>query len=210
MNNEMKQIFEYIIRTHYWQEVPCGGGSTIHYTEPLRKALKPFLLTHNINSMLDAPCGDYSWMALTELPHELRYIGADIVEFMIEENRAKYPAVDFRTLDIATDDLPSVDLLFCRDCLFHFSHADIIRTFENFVRSGIPFLMVTCYDVNVDNSDITTGNFRHIDFRSAPYNFPPPIDTINDWIPNTSNGDAKRSLCLWDRNVIQQYLNERK
>ena len=133
----MKHIFENIIKNHHWRDTLCGTGSTKAFTEPLRSQLKDFFIQHGITSMLDAPCGDYSWMSITELPENFHYIGADIVEFMIENNRQQYPEVEFHALDITRDPLPDVDLLFCRDCMIHFSYDDIIKTFENIVNSNI-------------------------------------------------------------------------
>ena len=85
----MKEIFEDIIKHHRWQDVLCGTGSTMEFTAPLRKNLKSFLENYNVKSMLDAPCGDYSWMSITELPGEFKYIGADIVSDLITTNKEK-------------------------------------------------------------------------------------------------------------------------
>ena len=68
----MKDIFEDIIKNRRWREVLCGSGSTIHYTKTLRESLVGFLQKHNINSMFDAPCGDYSWMSLVEFPDNFK------------------------------------------------------------------------------------------------------------------------------------------
>lgn len=201
----MKEIFEDIIRHHRWQDTLCGTGSTMNFTEPLRKNLKSFLENYNFKSMLDAPCGDYSWMSQTELPSGFKYIGGDIVQDLITSNKEKYPNVEFHCIDITTDTLPDVDVLFCRDCLIHLSNADIRKAFDNIVKSNIQYVMLTNYH-DIETGDITTGAFRGTNFASAPFGFEPPIDSIFDWIPGTSNRDQKKDMSLWHRNTLEKYL----
>lgn len=206
----MKQIFESIIRNRNWQDTLCGTGSRIDFTEPLRKNLKAILKKHSITSMLDAPCGDYSWMRLTEFPDNFTYIGGDIVDFMVANNRVNYPNVDFLTIDISSDPYPEVDLLFCRDCLIHFSATDIIQTFKNIVTSNIKYVMLTSYhDSCYNNSNIATGSFRTISFTKPPYNLGAPLESIIDWIPGTANGNQVKLMNLWPVSAIKQYLESR-
>lgn len=194
----MKDIFTKIIKEHHWMEVPCGSGSTLNYTAPLRESLPALLSKHNINSMLDLPCGDYSWMSLVKFPSGFQYIGADIVEFMIEDNQKKYPGKDFRVLDLCQDPLPSADVLFCRDCLFHLSYQDIQRAFENIKSSNIKYLLTTTYDEQY-NKDIVTGDFRPINLCTHPFDLPQPIERISDWI----HGHQPRFLALWSIDTIR-------
>jgi hypothetical protein len=202
----MKEIFEDIITHRRWQDVTCGSGSTVAYTEPLRQELPGFLERHNITSMFDAPCGDYSWMNLIEFPVGFKYQGGDIVEFMIEQNKKDYPDVDFRVFDLTTDPIPDVDMLFCRDCLFHLSLEDIDKVLDNIVRSSVKYVMITSHHSG-NNRNIQTGDFRSVDFTKAPYNFETPIDSIEDWIP----GHLPRRMSLWPRSVIERYFkNETK
>lgn len=201
----MKEIFSNIVNQGHWRanNTVCGNGSTMQYTDYLRKMLKGFLERHNIRSMFDAPCGDYVWMSETDLPADFHYIGGDIVESLIEKNRQKHPTVDFRVFDITQDVLPDVDLLFCRDCLIHFSHSDIRLVLDNIARSNIKYVMMTSYSQS-NNEDIQTGGFRGVDFYRAPYEFKVAIDSIEDWIP----GYAPRAMCLWSRETIRNYLEK--
>lgn len=204
----MKQVFENIIRNHHWRDALCGTGSTISFTEPLRGQLKSILEKYNITSMLDVPCGDYSWMSITDLPDNFTYTGGDIVDFMIEDNRKKYPGVNFINIDISSQFLPDADLLFCRDCLIHFSSADIIQTFKNIANSNIKYVMLTSYHDNCyNNIDIATGSFRPISFTKPPYDFEDPLESIVDWIPNTVNRDQIKLMNLWPRSAITNFLN---
>lgn len=205
----MKEVFTNIIKGGYWADVPCGTGSTMAYTQPLRDGLKEFLEKHNIKSMVDAPCGDYSWMSQTPLPEGIKYTGGDIVEHMVDANKNKYPGVEFACFDISTDALPDVDLLFCRDCLIHFSHADVIKTLKNIVSSNIQYILITSYDDEfADNKNIQTGDFRPISFTKSPYTLGDPIDKIFDWAPGTRNGGVTKHMILWHRSAIENFLNK--
>jgi hypothetical protein len=203
----MKEIFENIIKHRYWQDSVCGTGSTLQFTVPLRQNLKAFLEKYKLTSMLDAPCGDYSWMSVTDLPKNFKYIGADIVEDLISANKVTYPDVEFCQLDITKDPLPDVDVLFCRDCLIHFSFQDINTALTNIVSSNIKHVLLTNYP-DTNSRDINTGEFHKTNFTVDPINLGPPIDSIFDWVPGTANGDQRRSMSLWDRSAIETYLNQ--
>lgn len=196
----MKEIFTEIIQHRRWLEVPCGSGSTLGFTQLLRDALPDFLIKHNINSMLDAPCGDFSWMSLVDFPKNFLYQGGDIVEFMVTENQYKYPDIDFKVFDLTQDSFPNVDMLFCRDCLFHLCESDIKKVFDNLLGSSVKYIMTTSYMSNYSNHDISTGDFRPINLEQAPFDLPSPIDALDDGLP----GEVVRRLCLWNVQDLQQ------
>lgn len=203
----MKEIFENIVRHKKWKKHPCGPGSTIEYTTNLRLHLGTTLEKHNIASMLDVPCGDYSWMSITNLPSITTYIGGDIVEFLINENIQKYPKVNFKTIDLTLDKLPDVDLLFCRDCLLHLSFDNINKVFDNISRSNIKYILMSCWFDDAENyKDIETGNSRYINFLESPFNFEKPVDTITDYV----DGFPKREMMLWSKSVIDNYIKGRQ
>jgi SAM-dependent methyltransferase len=199
----VEEVFADIIQKGKWSQHPCGPGSTMEYTEHLRKNLIPFLKKQKINSILDLPCGDFSWINTTEIDKKFDYIGADIVKEMIDENKQKYPTVDFRVLDLTTDKLPSVDLLFCRDCLLHLSFSDIEKALKNIANSDIKYVLLSnWYDAATNERDIETGSWRYIDFRKEPYNFRGSISSIKDWIP----GFSERKMILWPIKTIRKYV----
>jgi hypothetical protein len=145
--------------------------------------------------MLDAPCGDHSWISLVDFPAGFRYIGGDIVEFMIESNQTAWPEKDFRVFDLTQDTLPTVDLLFCRDCLFHLSEADLVKVFDNVMSSSVKYIMTTSYlPDHFDNQNIGTGGFRPINLEQHPFNLPGPIDSLDD---GPAAGVIRR-MCLWN------------
>ena len=199
----MKEIFEDIVKHNRWKKHPCGPGSTFGYTENLRLNLGKFLEKHNITSMIDAPCGDYSWMSVTDLPSIQEYVGGDIVEFLIIANQEKYPNHKFKQIYLTQDILPNVDLLFCRDCLLHLSFEDIDKVFKNISRSNIKYVLLSNWYEDAENSrDIQTGEARYLNFLESPFNFTQPIDSITDFV----DGFPRRKMLLWSKEVIDNYI----
>lgn len=71
-----------------------GIGSEVASTHEIRLALEQVISSYGITSMLDAPCGDLTWMPLVRGIDQVRYTGADISAKVLEGNWGKYPAVE--------------------------------------------------------------------------------------------------------------------
>jgi hypothetical protein len=145
-----------------------GSGSELLNTVVLRKELPFVFAKYNITSMLDIPCGDFNWMKEVDLTG-IEYIGADIVTTLVEENKIKYPGVDFRTLDITKDDLPKVDLVFVRDCLGHLSNENVFKALEKIKASGSKYLLTTSFTKWNFNSNVKDGGWRCINLLINPF-----------------------------------------
>jgi hypothetical protein len=183
-------------------EAPKSGcGSTMIYTENVRQQLPRLIETFKIESMLDAPCGDFGWMQTVGFPDGFSYTGGDIVLPLVRDLRARHPTRNFLHLDLTLDRLPDADLFLCRDCLIHFSYRDIARTLSNFLRSNIKYILTTSYPDCV-NRDIATGDFRSIDLLAPPFELAAPLERIDDWIV----GFPPRALCLWERGAVSESM----
>src|SRR5262249_46825833 len=139
-------VFTAIYRDNTWQnaESRSGHGSTVARTTAVRQALLALVEELGVQSLLDAPCGDFNWMK--EIPLSgVAYIGVDVVPEMIERNRRLYGKGGrrFVVADIAADPLARADLIFCRDGLVHLSNADALRALDRFHRSGARYLLAT-------------------------------------------------------------------
>ncbi len=77
----------------------------------------------------------------------IHYIGADIVGELVAQNRQLYQMdkVIFTKLNSLRSDLPKVDLIFCRDCLGHYSFSDIFMALKNMRRRGSSYLLTTTF-----------------------------------------------------------------
>jgi SAM-dependent methyltransferase len=190
---DTKGKFTEIYKHNLWnnEESRSGGGSTLNRTERIRRGLKSILERHHIQSICDAGCGDFNWMKALQTP-DLKYIGVDIVDEMIAANKARYENnnVSFLSLDITSDDMPTVDLILCREVLFHLSFEDIFKTIANFRKSKSKYLLTTHFPHIPENVDIETGRCRAINFHLAPLKFGAPIETVEE---NVSD----HCLALW-------------
>lgn len=193
-------IFRDIYRRHHWtgSGSASGAGAAPDQIRQLRATLPDLLSRLEAVTLLDLPCGDYSWMRTIALP-VTRYIGADLLPELIDPLAAGYADArhEFRVLDLTRDPLPAADVLLCRDCLVHLSYADIQRALRNVVRSGITHLLVTTFPAAAANEDIVTGDWRVLDLERAPFGFPPPIELLNEGCTEADGRFTDKSLALW-------------
>jgi len=195
-----EQVFTQLYQGHGWlhQESASGPGSTLEETETLRQELPRLFNAFKISTVLDLPCGDLNWIQQVPLRVD-RYIGADIVQALIEANQRRYAdqTRTFLKLDLLVDDLPPSDLVLCRDCLPHLDYHDIFKALKNLARSEITYLLATTYTRLDFNLNIVTGQWRPLNFLLAPFHFPPPLAVIDERSPRGSSRVYGKSLGLW-------------
>ncbi|MCF1750316.1 class I SAM-dependent methyltransferase [Mariniradius sediminis] len=203
----VSEVFSKIYSKNIWgsKESVSGKGSETKHTKILLKKLNHLVKQLKIKSMLDSPCGDFNWMQQLDKTG-IDYTGMDIVEDLIKFLDAKYrntPGISFEAGNIIEDDLPKVDLIFCRDCLVHFSFEDIQKALANFKKSGSKYLLTTTYIHRGVNFDIRTGGWRAINLQKAPFNLPKPMKVI--WEDNLDDFGMYHDKCmgLWDLTEIE-------
>jgi len=176
------EVFSKIYDTNLWssEESKSGEGSTLEATVNIRKQLPQIITQFKIESMLDAPCGDYNWMSQVE--KKCNYIGGDIVESVVKRNQEKHSSntVNFMVLDITSSEIPKVDLIFCKDCLQHLSNEKVRQALNNFINSGSKYLLVTSYPKTWRNHDIYDGDYRPLNLLKKPFSFPKPILIVEE------------------------------
>lgn len=197
----MQKTFSEIHHKNHWkgEESISGEGSSHEQTDILMTELPEILREFNIDAMLDLPCGDFSWMKHLDLP-VTSYIGADIVPELIAENNQKYTSARrrFTTLDITSDPLPEVELLFCRDCLVHLSFADIHKALANIRAHDSTYLLTTTFPLCQKNENITTGDWRPLNLETDPFNLPEPTLIISEECTEGAGRYQDKSLALWE------------
>jgi hypothetical protein len=196
--DSVTEIFRQIYRTNYWGSVESvsGKGSTLASTAAFRAEFESLLRSMRVATLFDAPCGDFNWMRRVKFPDGMQYIGADIVDELIERLNRTYIGDNskvFMAMNIITDDHPTADLWLCRDSLFHFSFADVFKTFEHFIKSGTKYCLLTTQPHVPGNHDIKTGFHREINFLEEPFRLPEPEIVLRD----SPRREAERWLGLW-------------
>lgn len=193
-------VFSDIYHENRWQnsQTRSGQGSTITQTEALRIALPDLLRRHSVHTFLDIPCGDFHWMSSVNL-EDIHYMGADIVPDLVAENISKHakPDCDFRLADLCISPLPTVDMVFCRDCMVHLPYKMIAAAVANIRASGSGLLMATTFPETQMNRDIAIGDFRPINLQAPPFNFPPPIDLFIEQCTESDGAHADKAMGVW-------------
>lgn len=192
-----KQTFTRKFHRHAAQDMESlsGPGSDLAQTEAVRRIIPALLKELQCQTLLDIPCGDFYWMRLVEL--NVDYIGADVVDELIRQNRSAYGSDRRRFVqrDLLEDPLPTADLVLCRDCLVHFSNRDVVRALANIRRSGATHLLATTFVGREHNEDIPTGKWRAINLQQPPFNLPEPLQLLDEAHPSAEFRD--KHLGLW-------------
>lgn len=202
MNNELSQKFAHIYDKNVWHgtESKSGTGSTLETTQKAREALLFVVYKYDINTLLDIPCGDFHWMSHLYFDLSLdKYYGYDIVPSIIEKLQdlgGKYR--EFKVADITCDELPKVDLVFCRDCLVHLSEEDTRKAIENIKKSGSTYLMTTTFTNDRKFFDIVSGRWRPINLQKEPFNWKEPLELYNEDCHEGNDKFTDKSLGLWE------------
>ena len=179
-------------------ESKSGKGSNLASTAELRPQLEALIKELGATSFLDVPCGDYFWIQHVDMSGA-SYTGGDIVPEMIAENQSRYgkDGVNFEVIDLIKGPIPAADIIFVRDCLVHLSNEHIAAALGNIRASGGKYLLTTVF-VNVpENEDISTGQWRELDLRKAPFNLPEPERFVDEGAADVLGQQAGKMLGLW-------------
>jgi len=141
-----EQVFKAIYEKRVWgrEGRGSGAGSDPAFAMGCAHVLFHVVLSLNISSVVDAPCGGMAWQELLipMLKHNvprLRYLGVDVVSGVVQGNRARFqqwPHVTFQQQDLAEQRLPrGYELIFSRDALQHGTLTDVWRILRHFAAS---------------------------------------------------------------------------
>ncbi len=187
-------------QTNFWSgpESPSGQGASLEQTAQIRAALPAIVHRYGVRALLDLPCGDCHWISRVPLP-EVQYTGGDLLPEIVERNTARFAGTlrRFLQLDVTRSPLPAADLLLCRDALVHLSLPDIVAAIRNIRGSAIRYLLTTTFTAEPANHDITTGDWRPLNLERAPFDFPPPLELVNEGCTEGEGRFTDKSLALW-------------
>ena len=205
--SDVNEVFTDIYKKNIWKssESISGTGSELSETSTVIDNLPKIFKQFDIKSVLDLPCGDFNWMKTVNLSG-IEYIGGDVVDAIVSKNIAEYASehITFKHINLLEDPLPKVDLIFCRDCLVHFSIADIYKALDNICNSNSKFLLTTTFTGRPTTGDIPTGDWRPINLQNQPFNLPQPIEIINEGCTQDNGAFRDKSLGLWDISKIRR------
>jgi len=173
-NFDAAKAFVRMKRGHL-QESLSGPGSHVANTKEMVDFLSCIVSELGIKSILDLGCGDWNWLRLVDLG-SVEYLGWDCDEEMLNENQTRYGSsrVRFELRDITKAEFPKVDLIICRDVLFHLERDVAIALVEKAKRCS-NFFLSTSFRQNSSNigiqpyADIQGWGFYPINLSLPPF-----------------------------------------
>ena len=185
-----------------------GQGSTLQSTAVFRHELECFLSQVKAHRLLDIPCGDFNWMRFVRFPPGLEYVGGDIVPVLVARLNKSYGCDEkasqrvFRVFDLTRDPFDVADIWLCKDCIQHLSNKDILLALGNFCRSSVEYALISNHNDVMENADIPSGGFRHVDLTLPPFNLPTPLTKLRD----TPVDHEPRYIGVWKREDLTSHV----
>lgn len=161
-------IFNRIYADNVWG---CGSGegSAEELTRDYRKFLHNFLRANRIASVVDLGCGDWQFSRHMDWSG-IDYCGVDVSSVVLETTRRfSAPNIRFQEMDGIEGELPSADLLICKDVIQHWSNDDIRRLFPRLSRFRHALITNAFHPAITENEDIATGGFRPLNLLARPF-----------------------------------------
>jgi hypothetical protein len=173
-----------------------GFGSSVAGTAELRKELSEFIQRRRIQSLIDAPCGDFNWMKMVlDENEQLSYLGMDIVEELVESNSSLYgrSSVRFAVGDILIELPGEADMWLCRDIIIHLPNKEIEVVLNKARAAPIKYFATTYYPDISNAGDISFGEFKRVNVCADPFYWPAPDFILKD----NCDDDSGRHLGIW-------------
>jgi SAM-dependent methyltransferase len=188
------------------RESASGPGSAASAAAECLKLLNASVSDYNVTSILDLGCGDWNWMRLADWRQlrSVEYEGWDAHETLIEDLSKAFgdERTRFRVADITSTAFPNVDLVVCRDVLFHLP-ITLASKIIGRTRELKCLLLSTSFLGVRENMDIETylpidgWGFHRVNLDVYPFdlgNF-----RVRSYLePECANGGIDRSVCLYD------------
>ena len=184
-----------------------GPGSLPEVTGLVIRFIDYVLERYEMNNIIDAPCGDWSWMKYINLKGKT-YLGFDIVDFIIQENIKNHTreGIYFKVMDIVNQEIVTTPhVIICRDFLFHLRDCDILKVLQNFKNSRAKYIITTSFDYIEENEEFRPFSpegqygFRKVNLQKAPFNFPDTIEKIYETTDYQCKG---RMVGLWELQML--------
>ena len=207
--NDLKNKFTEIHDKNlfFGKESISGTGSDLLQTEAISKEIPKLLEKYNVKTFIDAPCGDLYWMKHVNLG-SIKYIGLDIVDELVQKNTLNHAGENknFMCKNIVTDLLPKADMILIRDCWVHLSNSDVIKCIMNLKSSGITYLLTTSFTEMKLNEDLLKI-WRPLNLQLSPFNFPQPLEVIDEKCTENNGRFKDKCLILWEINTLPDFSN---
>jgi SAM-dependent methyltransferase len=188
------------------RESASGPGSAVGAAAECLRLIDETVAGHGVTSILDLGCGDWNWMRMAAWRRSpaVRYEGWDAHAGLVESLAKEFgdERTRFRLEDASAGVFPVVDLVICRDVLFHLPLVLAQEMVRQVRRMRALFISTSFLGVG-ENGDIETylpiagWGFHRINLDIAPFGLA-PCRTQTRLEAMCANRGFDRSVCLYD------------
>jgi viroplasmin and RNaseH domain-containing protein len=117
-------------------------------------------------------CGDLTWIPKSKFFNDsnISYTGIDIVDFLIESHKSKYPTKNFDCQDITEYKFKKeYDLIILRDVIFHLKNEQIINIFKN-IKNKFKYIGITTCTNKINLNEFDKWNYNQKNIHIEPFN----------------------------------------
>ena len=186
MSKKNTQTFINYFDQQFWgnRDGSSGPNSAYELTPKLRANLQCLFQELKLQSILDIGCGDANLFRHMDIS-TIAYTGLECVPALTEQNQQNFADklnMRFATADGITDDLPQADLILCRDVVHYLPNELVLKLLDNIARSNSQYLLIThnVFSPHSANTKTEIGVFRPVNLCQAPFNWPEPLQVIEE------------------------------
>lgn len=209
----LEDIFSHIYQHNQWGGKPgtfySGDGTHFPAAVTYIENVAQFINDHNIKSVLDIGCGDFTIMQKVLEKADVHYTGGDVVPALITHHQQKYgnKKTSFITLNAVDDELPDADLVTIRQVIQHLSNAQIQKILTKL--SKFKYVLITEHmllgDFVIPNLDKIPGPHIRTRVFSSVFIDAPPFSISNAKVLFESRLDEKVKSKVYPA-VLRTYL----
>lgn len=179
----VQEVFSSIYKENVWGGEKgtfySGSGTANPKTAEYIKMMTGFINSHNIRSVAEIGCGDFSIMRQVLQQVDVQYTGMDVVPDLIAHHLEKNAnaKTQFLVKDAISEPLPKADLLIIRQVLQHLKNnqiSQILQKLDNFKYAIITEHLPITEDVEY-NLDKVTGPHIRMRMNSGVFIDLPPF-----------------------------------
>ncbi|CAE7402991.1 unnamed protein product [Symbiodinium pilosum] len=169
---------------------PSGPGSSLASTAKVRPFLRDVFDKLAIQTFLDVPCGDMTWMPHVNLTG-VDYMGGDISSSLVADNLASFAADPrfankFAVFDITCMIPPKVDMIHTRDVFIHLDSDHSLKALQNFEKSGSKYIAIPHWPSSRGGSNVfhpngsAYENYHTFNLHLPPFCLPAPLYSVQN------------------------------
>jgi SAM-dependent methyltransferase len=166
----MKNVFTNIYEKELWGKGRGSGtGSSLRTTKKYIPFLEEFLKDNNIKSVIDYGCGDWQFSQHINWG-DIDYLGLDIVDFVIENNKKQFPNYSFISDTDVFKYLDGRELIIIKDVIMHWPDKEIETFLDKLTTYNIWILLVNSSGKQPLKRRLKLGGFSHLEYDKFPLN----------------------------------------